>query len=225
MTPETLKVATFNIHHAEGTDGVVDLDRIAEVVGSIAPDLIALQELDERVPRSRLVDQPAELARKLGMHVHFGPAMDLEVGRYGIALASPRGFRAATVALPRSASEEPRVMVVATWDGIQVVTTHLSRDRSVRARQTRHIASVVRQMEGPVIVLGDMNQRVADLVPLMSMGLQPAMPRRGLIDIFRRGWQIDHILVSGDIVVRRAWTVPTVSSDHMPLVSELTRGK
>lgn len=224
MTPETLKVATFNIHHAEGTDGVVDLDRIAEVIRSIAPDLIALQELDERVPRSRLVDQPAELARKLGMHVHFGPAMDLEVGRYGIALASPRGFRAATVALPRSGSEEPRAVVVATWNGIQVVATHLSRDRSVRARQTRHIASMVQQMEGPVIVLGDMNQRAADLVPLISAGLRPVTPRRGVLDLFRRGWQIDHILVGEDVEIRSACVVHTEASDHNPVVADISLG-
>ena len=224
MTPESLRIATFNIHHAEGMDGVVDLDRIADVIRSISPDLIALQELDERVPRSKLVDQPAELARKLGMHVHFGPAMDLDVGRYGIALASPRGFRAATIALPRSGTEEARAVVVATWDGIQVVTTHLSRDRSTRALQTRHVASMVRQMEGPVIVLGDMNQRVADLVPLIAVGLKPVMPPRGLVDLFRRGWQIDHILVSSDIYIERSWTVPGEASDHLPLVAEVTRG-
>jgi endonuclease/exonuclease/phosphatase family metal-dependent hydrolase len=223
--PETLRVATFNIHHAEGIDGVVDLERIAVLIGSIDPDLIALQELDERVPRSRLVDQPAELARKLGMHVHFGPAMDLEVGRYGIALASPRGFRAATIALPRSGNEEPRAVVVARWGEMQIVTTHLSRDRSTRLRQTRHLASMVHQMEGPVIVLGDMNQRVADLAPLFNVGLRPAAPRRGLMDRFRRGFQIDHILVSADLIVEHAWTVPTASSDHVPLVADLKRGK
>ena len=222
---ETLRVATFNIHHAEGMDGIVDLDRIAAVIRAINPDLIALQELDERVPRSNLIDHPAELARMLAMHVHFGPAMDLEVGRYGIALASPRGFRAATIALPRSGSEEPRAVVVARWDEMQIVATHLSRDRSSRLRQARHLASMVQQMEGPVIVLGDMNQRAADLVPLISVGLRPVTPRRGLLDRFRRGFQIDHILVSADLIVEHAWTVPTASSDHVPLVADLKRGK
>ena len=224
MSPEALRVATFNIHHAEGLDGIVDLDRIADVIRSIDPDVIALQELDERVPRSRLMDQPAELARKLAMHVHFGPAMDLEVGRYGIALASPRGFRAATIALPRSGSEEPRAMVVATWDGIQVIAAHLSRDRYTRSLQTRHIASMVQQIEGPVVVLGDMNQRAADLYPLISAGLRPVTPRRGLMELFRRGWQIDHILVSRELDIARAWTVPTAASDHAPLVADISLG-
>jgi len=221
MPQETLRVATFNIHHAEGMDGRVDLDRIADVIRSIDPDIIAMQELDERVPRSRLVDQPAELARKLGMHVHFGPAMDLEVGRYGIALASPRGFRAATIALPRSGNEEPRAVVIAKWDEMQIVTTHLSRDRSTRLRQTRHLASMVQQMEGPVILLGDMNQRVADLVPLISVGLRPVTLRHGLLDRFRRGRQIDHILVSEGITIARSFRVRTEASDHDPLVAEI----
>jgi endonuclease/exonuclease/phosphatase family metal-dependent hydrolase len=224
MPDRALRVATFNIHHAAGLDGVVDLDRIATVIRTIRPDVLAIQELDERMPRSNLVDQPAELARMLGMHLHFGPAMDLDVGRYGIALASPRGFRAATIALPRLGGEEPRAAVVATWDGMGVVTTHLSRDRKARAGQTQELAKIVEQIEGPIIVIGDLNQPVGDLAPLLSIGLKPVAPHRRFLGRRRPSRQIDHILVSADLEVERSWRVPTRASDHAPLVADITRG-
>jgi len=45
--PSTLRVLTYNIHHGEGTDGVFDLPRIADVIRSVEPDLVALQEVDQ----------------------------------------------------------------------------------------------------------------------------------------------------------------------------------
>ncbi|MEX2025646.1 MAG: endonuclease/exonuclease/phosphatase family protein, partial [Pirellulaceae bacterium] len=61
-----LRVLTYNIHHGEGIDGKLDLPRIARVIESVDPDLVALQEVDRRVERTGSVDQPAELARLTG---------------------------------------------------------------------------------------------------------------------------------------------------------------
>ena len=43
---------TYNIHHGEGTDGRFDLSRLAGVVTSMHPDLVALQEVDEGTERA-----------------------------------------------------------------------------------------------------------------------------------------------------------------------------
>jgi hypothetical protein len=40
--PAELRVLTYNIHHGEGVDGKFDLPRIAEVIKSASPDLVAL---------------------------------------------------------------------------------------------------------------------------------------------------------------------------------------
>ena len=45
ITPVVLRVMTYNIHHAEGLDGKVDLERIANVLRQSNADVIALQEL------------------------------------------------------------------------------------------------------------------------------------------------------------------------------------
>ena len=86
--PTTLRVLSYNIHHAEGVDGKLDLQRIADVVKSVNPDLVSLQEVDRLVKRTNNVDQPAELAQLTGLHVVFGANIDLQGGQYGNAILS-----------------------------------------------------------------------------------------------------------------------------------------
>ena len=40
----TLRVATYNIHRCRGLDGRTSPARIAEVIASVEPDIVALQE-------------------------------------------------------------------------------------------------------------------------------------------------------------------------------------
>lgn len=55
-----LDVMTFNIHHAQGTDGVLDVRRIAEVVRTSGADVVGLQEVDSHYSgRSDWADQAA----------------------------------------------------------------------------------------------------------------------------------------------------------------------
>jgi endonuclease/exonuclease/phosphatase family metal-dependent hydrolase len=224
MPAETLKIVTFNIHHAEGRDKVVDVKRIADLVKSIEADIVALQELDVRVPRSRNVDQPAALADALGMHVYFAPSMKLEKGEYGIALAGRHEFKATVQQLPRVAQEEPRVAIVASVHKIAVVATHLSRDAAARRAQTEHLAELAGQLGEPLIVLGDLNQPPKDLAPLTSKGLAPVKPASSLLRSLRPGRPIDHILTSNGIHVKSARVVSTKASDHAPLVAEIALG-
>ena len=41
-----LKVMSYNIHHGEGTDRRLDLERIAAVIADSGADIVALHELD-----------------------------------------------------------------------------------------------------------------------------------------------------------------------------------
>lgn len=54
---QTLRVLSYNIHHAAGTDGKLDLKRIAAVIQSVTPDIVSLQEVDQRVRRSDSIDR------------------------------------------------------------------------------------------------------------------------------------------------------------------------
>ena len=105
--PAELRVLTYNIHHGEGVDGKFDLRRIAEVIKSASPDLLALQEVDQGTARASGVDQPAELARLTGMEVVFGRNIEFEGGGYGTALLSRLPVKAHSSVKLRSFSDRP----------------------------------------------------------------------------------------------------------------------
>lgn len=87
-TPRRLRVLTYNIHHGEGTDGVFDYQRLADIISSVEPDLVALQEVDVATGRSSGVDQPARLAELTGLHAAFVSMKPYDGGRYGEAILS-----------------------------------------------------------------------------------------------------------------------------------------
>ena len=86
--PLRLRVLSYNIHHAEGVDHKLDVERIARVILSVEPDIVALQEVDQKARRTQSVDQPAELARLTKMNVAFGANIELQGGHYGNAVLS-----------------------------------------------------------------------------------------------------------------------------------------
>ena len=83
-----LRVLSYNIHHGEGVDRKLDLPRIANVIKSVSPDLVALQEVDQGAERTNKVNQPAELARLTNLNVVFGGNIRHQGGDYGNAVLS-----------------------------------------------------------------------------------------------------------------------------------------
>ena len=78
MENNGLKLLTYNIKHGRGMDGEVNLIRIAKVIRSLSPDLVALQEVDLNCTRSGSVDLHAELGAMLGMEGRFGKFMNFQ---------------------------------------------------------------------------------------------------------------------------------------------------
>jgi endonuclease/exonuclease/phosphatase family metal-dependent hydrolase len=216
-----MRIATFNIHHGEGMDHVVALDRVARVIADLAPNLLALQEVDQGSARSGDIDQVALLGEMLGMNVRFAPTISDGSFGYGIALAAHEDFEAHTVPLPRVANEEPRVAIVARWKGIGVVATHLSRSAEARRVQTEAVASLVGDISMPSVLLGDLNQSARHLEPILARGLISVPPKRPLLRSLRPTSHVDHILVSEGIIVLRSFTVRTNVSDHDVLVADI----
>ena len=64
------------------------MERIARVIRSVEPDLVALQEVDQKVKRTQSIDQPKELAKLTKMQVVFGANIELQGGHYGNAVLS-----------------------------------------------------------------------------------------------------------------------------------------
>ena len=167
--PLTLRVLTYNIHHGEGDDRKFDLDRIAKVIQSAKPDLVALQEVDQATKRSSQVDQLARLAELTGLHPAYGKAMDFQGGGYGVGLLSRWPIKVTrTHPLPAGEGTEPRVVLESiiplseNGPSIRFLVTHVDH-RSDPTARTAQIAKI-RELfplkttdEHPAILAGDLN--------------------------------------------------------------------
>jgi endonuclease/exonuclease/phosphatase family metal-dependent hydrolase len=170
--PAELRVLTYNIHHGEGVDGKFDLPRIAEVIKSASPDLVALQEVDQGTARASGVDQPAELARLTGMQVVFGRNIDFEGGGYGTAVLSRLPVKAHSSVKLRSFyvgtedhPEQRGVQIVEIGEpgevGLVFLCTHLDyrpdeRERMASAETINELAAK-KYGDRPMILAGDLN--------------------------------------------------------------------
>ncbi len=107
--PTRVTVMTYNIYHGEDANGGSNLDAVAKIINSLKPDLVALQEVDQKTTRAKGLDLTAELSKRTGMNGVFGKAMDYAGGGYGEAVLS--GYPVLNTKnnpLPHSAKAEPR---------------------------------------------------------------------------------------------------------------------
>ena len=238
--PVTIRILAYNIRHGEGTDGHLNLARVAEVIRAARPDLVALQEVDQGTKRAGDVDQLDELATLLDMHGEFGVAMGFEKGRYGVGVLSrwplkaPRNWR-----LPSSGHREPRtaltVLVRAGEGGplLQFTSTHFdqSRESLDQMLQARFLNHVLASVDSPPSVLaGDFNARPGTEVmavldarwinPLAAQATEEYVSRNGR----RRGPRGDYVLFrpAHEWRVIEARTLDDrTASDHRPVLTVL----
>ncbi len=234
--PIRLRVLSYNIHHAEGVDGQLDLERIAEVILSADPDLVALQEVDKRVARSQSVDQPAELARLTKMHVAFGGNIELQGGQYGNAILSRFPIKAHTNhRLPNFDSGEQRGAIAAEIvlpglsEPLLLLATHFDHRRNDRERvasaQTLN-QLVAEQPQRPALLAGDLNDihgsgTLADIAKQWTHSTPEPLPT---IPVTTPSRQIDFVLYRPQprwkVIEVRVLDEP-IASDHRPILAVL----
>ena len=226
-----IRVATYNIHAAIGTDRRRDLERIAAVIEEIDPDVIGLQELESRASRGSS-DQAMRLAAMLGMACVEGPMLLEGAGWYGNAILSRLPVLAEQRWRFPDHSGEPRGAVGVVVEDPQggrwrLINTHLDLRSRSRLRQ---VQSLVRLFEsdtaGPSILLGDLNEWrpwAPALVSLRRLGYVPPTPPS-----YPSRWPL---FALDRIVVRRCRLEGPLrlhvsklsrrASDHLPVVTEV----
>ncbi len=236
------RVMTYNTHSCAGLDGRISPRRIARVIGSHRPDIVALQELDLGRRRSRAEDQAALIAKELGLHAAFVPTVTRGEEHYGHALLSywpieviKRGR------LPHDVKgwwQEPRS---ALWARVQVagrpvnvITTHLGLGWRERILQMRALLGddwigAIPPGE-PVLLCGDFNLVPASPPYILAMkqlrDVQQGRRRLRTFSSTRPLIRIDHIFMSAHFDVQHVEVPRTeltrVASDHLPLLADLT---
>ena len=227
-----LKLASYNIHKAVGTDGRRDPERILRVLHEIGADVVALQEVDRRFgPRASVL--PRLLVEEAGWHVAPLAMLKDSLGWHGNAILVRRGIEVLTAEPVHLPVIEPRGAVRAelALDGarLRVVGAHLDLSGLRRKHQIRTILSEIDGCDHacPAVVLGDFNEW---------------SPRGGSLRQFGAHWQViapgksfpsrqplaplDRIALSGEWhceshgVHHSALAV--AASDHLPIWAEIS---
>ena len=84
-----IRILSYNIFHGETMNHDFDLERIAGVIRSVSPDIVALQEVDFKTNRARRMDLVTRLGYLTNMFLLFGRAMEYDGVEYGKGILSP----------------------------------------------------------------------------------------------------------------------------------------
>src|ERR1051326_3205916 len=81
-----MRIVTYNIHKARGMDGRTSVKRIANVLGELNADIVALQEVFSSYESTE--GQVEAIASELGLHSAFGCTRHHQGRPYGNAILS-----------------------------------------------------------------------------------------------------------------------------------------
>jgi endonuclease/exonuclease/phosphatase family metal-dependent hydrolase len=236
LTRPTFRVMTYNIHHGEGIDAKLDLERIAAVIKEAGADIVALQEVDKGVERSGRRDMPAELAALTGFTCIFSNNYHYQGGEYGNAVLTRFPVLAATnhhFRMLRALEPRGLLQVTLAVHGRQLalLNTHLDAGREDHERWSSvgEIESILKAYAGqPLLFGGDFNATpdsrviqklstwLTDPWPLVAAGPGHTIP------VKQPSKRIDYIWMAKDspLIPVKAWVPHSIASDHLPVVME-----
>ncbi|MCH6267692.1 endonuclease/exonuclease/phosphatase family protein [Neobacillus citreus] len=233
-----VKVMSYNIHHAEGVDRVLDLERIAKVIEDEEADIIGLQEVDNHwSERSDFQDQAKWLANRLGMFYVYAANLDrdpLHEGeprrQYGTAILSKYPIlQSENHPLTKIGNTEQRGLLEATinvkGNHLHFYNTHLALTTAERQIQIKEIISIAGESEGPKVIMGDLNA-VPDSIEMQPMyghylDVFYDKPEAYTYSAVNPTKRIDFIFTSAEIKTVEKEVIKTLASDHLPITAEI----
>jgi len=228
-----IRVASYNIRKAIGTDRRRRPERTLEVLREIDADVIALQEADRRfgarigvIPRHMLEEHSDYV------HVPFDIRAD-SLGWHGNAILVRKSAEILHREVIHLPSLEPRGAVMADirvhGEAIRVVGMHLDLSGLWRRRQAHALLHHLDAVESrlPTVLMGDLNEWSRHNGCLRDFGRHFAFAECGKSFHVRRPIvALDRIMVSERLSVAEAGVHHSATarkaSDHLPVWAQLT---
>ena len=224
-----MRIMTWNIHGCVGTDGRRDPERVAAGVGSVRPDIFAVQEIDIRGRHKDAVHLLDRIAEHAGDNRYEAYTITDGDRRYGIALYSHWDIHSVTVHDLAWRKREPRRAIdatVETPDGpVRVVATHLGLSIAERVSQIAVLAEAIGdRVDRPTILLGDFNDWRAPgrIGRVFREGFPVQVAPRSFparLPVF----PLDRILLSTHLTGRALPVrIPVAASDHRAVAAQVS---
>lgn len=223
-----IRVASYNMRKAIGTDRRRNPERILEVLREIDADVVALQEADRRFGERAAVITPHLLAehsdwKSIGFGVRSG-----SMGWHGNALLVRKECTVMDCEVIHLPALEPRgaVMTDLRLRGadLRVIGMHLDLSGLWRRRQAAaimsHIAASTHQR--PTVLMGDLNEWGRAAGCLRDFARDYTFAETGPSYHARRPiGRLDRIMVSGDLKILDCGVHTSAAarkaSDHLPI--------
>jgi len=204
---------------------VHNLEKISGLISSF--DMVGIQESDAGSLRSGFVNHTSLLAYLSGFDYWAEQVnRDMVFARHSIGFLSRHPI--ACVTRHQLPGKIPgRGLMIAHLDlngqRIAFAVSHLSLGARDRARQAGYIGDIIRELDCKTILMGDFNC-TSDSEELSVItgrtGLRPAIKNMPTYPSWKPCRDIDHVLVSEGIRIRKAQVLDFAMSDHLPLAIE-----
>jgi endonuclease/exonuclease/phosphatase (EEP) superfamily protein YafD len=225
-TSAAVKVSPVRLMSANAYCGNHDFHRLLESVARVSPDVLLVIEFNDAwaaalAPLEASYPYHRKQSRKdcwgIALYSRL-PVKQLEVRRIGPADIP-------SIFAKFDDTETGSFYLVGTHPLAPVRAINVER----RNGQLQALAKLVASLDGPVILLGDLNTtswspHFRDLVKTSGLrdsrkgfGIQSTWPSR----LIHLGIAIDHVLISPEIEVRERTVGPDISSDHRPVIIDL----
>ena len=227
-----IRVASYNIRKAIGTDRRRRPERTIDVLNELGADVVALQEADRRFG-SRASAIPVQL---LEQHSDYNPVpfdtREGSIGWHGNALLVRKPVEILERHLLHLPSLEPRGAVLAdvkvNGSVLRIVGMHLDLSGLWRRRQAHAILSHLAEREGDpsTVLMGDLNEWSVRGGCLRDFGAHHHFAPCGRSFHARRPIaMLDRIMVTRDLEIvssgAHASATARRASDHLPIWAEL----
>jgi endonuclease/exonuclease/phosphatase family metal-dependent hydrolase len=232
MPSAMIRVASYNMRKAIGTDRRRRPERTLEVLCELDADVIALQEADRRFG-SRASALPLHMIEE---HSDYKPvpldARNGSIGWHGNALLVKKNVEVIGKDLVHLPSLEPRGAVLAdvrvNGTELRVVGMHLDLSGLWRRRQANAILAHLQARDGepPTVLMGDLNEWSARGGCLRDFGLHHSIAECGRSFHARRPIaQLDRIMVNAGLEILESGAhlsaTARKASDHLPIWAAL----
>lgn len=227
-----LRLASYNIRKAIGTDRRRRPERIIEVLNELDADVVALQEADRRFGVRHAAIPPHLLEEHSDLKpVQFGWRAG-SMGWHGNALLVRKSMKIDHCAMLHLPSLEPRGAVLGEVDTgktrLRVVGMHLDLSGLWRRRQAAAILREVEERRAPMptVLMGDLNEWTVRGGCLRDFGAHMVFADTG--KSYHAGnpiARLDRIMVSKDVRIRDCGVhrsaASRMGSDHLPIWADV----
>jgi endonuclease/exonuclease/phosphatase family metal-dependent hydrolase len=246
---DTVKVLSLNISHGRNRSlnqllvskkrTYENLDKIATLLEKVAPDVVAFQEADAASRWSGNFDHVAYVAEQSGFPcIVHGYHSKSWISTYGTALLSrSKAAESASVQFSPSwpSKQKGFVSVTFAWSAgqrhipITLVSVHFDFLRSgVRDQQVQEMVSHLSKIDGPLVLMGDLNSQWDGNTSHVRMltdelNLRAFSPENSGLGTYKKptGKRLDWILISHHLQFQSYRVLPDVVADHFAIFAEL----